>query len=685
MSYLVQEPSNFINIKLTDTGRRLLSLGALTFNKIVLSDREVNYDLARVGYNTCRNRVLSPFDDQPKVVYSGGTPGVSFDGSNAIAIDSQTLTSARQIITAITSSVGFFSGNSNNFSIKTSAAIGQGQILGYASIDYSLAIPSGGTEIGFSYSGYTPQVGSLVYIPWEPPQYSAITNSTNNVYSATPNVSLWYRVRGVTGSTMSLDRNVPNFGNSPILGSTQNIRAYFYPFGQVETFYGSAVTVNCGVWNMSISRTSSEIGTTVSMSGYTTYGSIEFAGTKQYLGFDNSVRAFGIMHYTNKYSGNTYAEQLVPGTVKLEIPNIMWHKTISYATVGEEMTYGVTLYDYYGSDIFDNISQTTYRELRDGIGSTASVVGRVYHKLKIIVITDQELLNVLTYKSNRNYTLPEISPSLMPTSAIPNSTGLCKTDYSYYVTYVASSNDYQSGTSYGYPQSLPCGYVTRIDGQNDSNNLGSILALKFQGASFPYMRSASNLSALSGTGWNANSIQILLQEIATSATTLVGDLPTNNWKLISNGIGRGIYTGETGDNTINPISLMARTFLITQQDYDSGTTYSLDGKFSAFTSNIDYANSTGLTFGNEAFFYGNLTTGIQANVFKTIITILARNDEFNSSLYNSTYDSLYNSDTFITEIAILNNNNELVATAKPSYPITKNSSRYLAFQLELDF
>ena len=652
-------------------------MGALTFNKIILSDREINYSMGRSGYDLCHNRVLSPKDDQPKFNFN-------FDASTPATINGQNLTSARQIVTAMTNSIGFFSGGSGGFFIKTTASEGQGEPLGVAEIDYSLTIPSGGTEIYFTAGGYSANTGNLVYIPWEPPQYSGITNSGSTIFSGRPNVSLWYRVQGRSGLKLDLDRSTPNFGNSSIAGSTQKIKAYFYPFGEVEDYYGSGVTTNCGIWNMNIIRTSSEIGTTVAMSGYTTYGSIDFNGTKQYLGFDNETKAFGIIHYTNKYSGNTYAEQLVPGTVKLEIPNIMWHKYFS-TQVGQEMSYGITLYDSYGNNIFDNVAQTSYKELRDGISSTSNVVGRVYYKLKIIIITDQELLTVLTYKSNRNYTLPKVNLNLMPSNSVANATGLCKTDYSYYVTYVTYSNTYLSGTSYGYPQSLPCSYVERIDGQTDSNDMGSVLAVSFPSFAFPFMRNSANLETLSGTGWNANSIQILLQEITTSATTLVGDLPTGNWKLISNGIGNGIYTGETGQNTIAPQSLQSHAFMITQQDYDSGTTYSLIGQFSAFTSNIDFAASSGLTFGNETFFYGNLTTGIQANVFKTIITVFARNDEFNSSTYNSTFNSLYDENTFITEIGILNANDELVAVAKPSYPIKKNESRYLAFQLELDF
>lgn len=679
MSYLIQEPSNFLNIKLTDTGRRLLSLGQLTFDKVILSDREINYVIGRNGYDICSNKILSPKDDQPLFTQN-------FNGSSAVALVGQNVGSAKQIVSALTQSTGFFSGATDYFTIKTTAGIGQGKPLGTAVINYSTTIPSGGTEVYFTPGGYSAQTGDLVYIPWEPIQYSAITNSTPQIFSGRPEVALWYRVQGRTGNRLDLDRNVPNFGSAAIAGSIQQIQCFFYPYNGIETFYASSTTVNCGIWNMNIVRTNSEIGTTPSISGYTSYGAIEYNGTKQYLGFSSETRAFGIIHYTNKFSGNTYAEQLVPTTVEVEIPNIMWHNKAN-ATIGQETQWGIKLVDSSGSSVFDSIANTSYRNLTDGTGTGAKIVGRVYHKLKIIIITDQELLTALTYKDNRNYTLPELNLSLSTSPKPPLNTtqalGLCKSDFSYYVTYITESNALNS-SSFGYPQAIHCNYIGRIDGVNDSNSNPQYLTATFPVNSFPFMRNSTYINSLSGTGWNANKLQLMVKEIPTSAATAIGDVVTTDWKLISNGVGNGIYTGETGHTTIDPLYLQAQTFVISQQDYDSGTTYSLTGKYSAFTMNNDSFASSGLTFGDETFFYGNIKTGILSTVYKTSITVYARNDEFNSS-NNITYDGTKDTNTFITEVGVLSVGGELVAVGKPSYPIKKNSSRFLAFQLEIDF
>jgi len=43
MPFLPPESTTYINVKLTDAGRRLLSLGQLQFSKAVVSDREIDY------------------------------------------------------------------------------------------------------------------------------------------------------------------------------------------------------------------------------------------------------------------------------------------------------------------------------------------------------------------------------------------------------------------------------------------------------------------------------------------------------------------------------------------------------------------------------------------------------------------------------------------------------------------
>ena len=671
MSFLPPEPSTFINIKLTDVGRRQLSLGDLKFSTAVLSDREIDYSIDRTGvYDITMNRVLAPKDDNPYFA-------TNLDGTVPIELSAKQVTSAKQFTTATTVTAGFFTGTTGAFGVDDT------KYKGKRILSYSGSTPNGSNLITLSAGSYTPLAGDLMYIGWQPIQNSGYTYVANNTLSSgNPVNSLWYRVTAVTSPTaIILDRPVPNFGTT-VSSSQQKLNAYFYPYNGVETYYGSAATVDVKLWNMNIVRTFSVLGTDITMSGYTNYSSIEFNGTKHYLGFSAETPALGIIHYTNEYTGNTYAEQLIEGTVKLTIPNIMWHNISGDNGLTKE--YGATFYDVDGDSYFDNLSQTTYKDLKDGTSSNAKIVGRVYHRLRIVIITDQELLTALTYKSNRSFTLPESIVNLTSSPKYPLSsseaTGLCKSGYTYFVTYIAESNPiYTSGVTFGYPDCLPCGYVQKINGSTDINGNNQFLSVSFPTNSFPYLRNSVNMganSSFSGTGWNANKIQILVSEQLTTYGYDIGSVPANSWKRVSSVVRNGIYTGDTTDLTIEPLKLNGFNFIISNEDYVSGTTYNLGSDFLAGTDS--------LFFGDEAMFFANFDADILATTYKSVITVFAKNDQFNTSV-NTSFSSTLDTNTYITEIGILDDENNLVAVGKPTYPITKNNGRYLAFQLEMDF
>ena len=683
MSFILQEPSSFINIKLTDVGRRQLSLGKLTFASYMFADNEINYSIDRTkSYLPSSNRILSPVDSEPTLTQS-------FDGTSYQPLLAQYVASAKQFSTAHTESYGFFSGIGASYSAAPlSFIIDSTKILGSDKLFYS-ANTNNTNVLKLTGSGDTPTVGNLVRIAWSSPDYIGDVpyNGTIPEYSATPLNYLFYRI--VSGSPLAntylLDRNMPDFSGVYTSSSGKSTCAIFYPSQSVETFYGSGATTDPKLWNMNIVRTSSLPGTTTNISGYTSYGSLEYNGAKQYFGFSSETPSFGVIHYTNEFSGNTYAEALMEKTVRIDLPYVMWWNTAG--NNGQVMTQGLSLYDVDGTTTIDAVSGTFYRDLKDGVGSTSRTVGRVYHNLKTIIIYDQELLTALSYKSNRNWTLPDFNVSLTTNPKYPlttsEATGLCQSGNTYYVTYLVSSLPYSPGVSYGFDGGLHCGYVHKIDGALDVNGNNQFLSLYFYPNSFPFLRSSDGMTGgtYSGTGWNANKVQVLVNTQLSGYNYNVGDVPQNDWKLISDVVGNGIYTGDSTDYSIDPLKLAGYNFILSQEDYNSGTTYTLPRNF---TGETDFNGLTGLTFGNESFFYGNVTADILAVTYKTLITAVASNNDFNDSLNNS-FDSLLDSGTYITKVAVFDANNNLVAVGKPSYPIPKNSARYIVVQLEMDF
>jgi hypothetical protein len=668
MSFNLQEPTTFINIKLTDQGRRMLSLGALSFNKAVLSDREVDYSIDRTGdYIISNNRVLAPAEFYPEI------EPYNLDGTSAFNLNGQQVSSAKQFLTADTPSSGFFSGGTDAWYLISQFAKGK-TVVDYGSQTWN------STGLTVTIGSYTPQTGDLVWIPWPHPSLGYTFNS-DLIASGKPTVALWYKVVSGGGVNLALDRPIPKFNGAT---TTYDTTAYYFPDNGIANYYGSAATQDCQIWNLNIVRTGTVAGTILDVtnfiSGYTQYGSIEYAGTRRYFGFSSETPAVGFVHYTNESSGNTYAEQFIEKSIQIYIPTIMWYNTGE--NNGEAIKWGSSFFDYYGQTFYDSFAKTTYRELRDGIYSSNKVVGRVYHKLKLIVITDQELLTVLSHKSNRNYALPDYNINLTSTPKNPLSNneanGLCRAGYDYFITYRFNNSAHTTNTSFGYPDSQHCGYIKKITGQNDINNNPQFLQLTFSANAFPYMRNDSGFSTY-GTGWNANNFQVLINEQPSSLGYDSANVPSDSWIAVSDlGLGgNGVYRAvDVGDNTIDANKLNGYSFIISKEDYLSGSTYQIN---SGLTQNQEHLN-----YGDESFFFGTIDLQIFATTYKSIITVYAKNTDVNSSI-NPTYNPNLDENTYITEVAILDNSNQVVAVGKPTYPIKKSNGRFLAFQLEIDF
>lgn len=671
MSFLIQESTVFMTIKLTDTGRRLLSLGQLTFDKLVISDREVDYSLGRNNfYSITSNRVLSPKDDNPRL------PPNHFDGTTANSLVGNLFGNIRTF-TSSTASTGFYSGTTSYDPVSNIVdyKLDSERWLGTAITDSSNFLS--GRTLTIDSSTYSPgEDGHLAFIVFSHPEGAAPADYR----SISPFVSLWYRVTGGT-TQITVDRELPDFNG--VAGIDCHI--YYYPWNGVRGYYGSAFTNYVQVWNMNIVRSSSEIGTVRNMSGYTVYGSAGYNGQKQYFGFNNDYRQIGFVHFTNEYSGNTYGEELLPRKTVLDIPHIMWHRKPAIAGTAEQ---GGQRFTDEGSNIlFDPIAETTYTLLRDENTADGVVVGRVYPRLKMIAITDPELLTALSYKSNRNWTLPPLELSLSTTPKPPltvdNFSGLCRSGKTYYVTYYASwGNDYVASTSFGYQESVHCGYISKIDGAMDENGFPQFLSAKFPPRAFPYLRDETGMAVYSGTGWNCNSIKLMVKEVDKNQDFGVDNVGSTGWKLLESY--GNFYDGEVGDNTIQADLLTAFRFIASQQDYDAAPEYEI-GEF--FTQNMDYTNQTifpGLTYGNEAFFFGNIKVDWAKTVYQTVALVQCMPDQYNIS-NNSSFTSTTDHDTYITEVGILNENNELVAVGKNSQPIKKNDDQYIIMQLQLDF
>jgi len=160
---------------------------------------------------------------------------------------------------------------------------------------------------------------------------------------------------------------------------------------------------------MSIIFTEEIAGVQADKLKYTQLNSRIYSGFVSYIQNQAPIyKKLGVIHYTNSSPANVYAEGFYLNTPKLVIPTIMWHKSVAG-------TMGITLSAYgspkllVNSDTGATSLNTEYYDLADENGN---VVGKVFTELKIFVIEDQELLFAMSYKSNRNWTLPDYNVSV---------------------------------------------------------------------------------------------------------------------------------------------------------------------------------------------------------------------------------------------------------------------------------
>lgn len=479
-----------------------------------------------------------------------------------------------------------------------------------------------------------------------------------------------------------------------------------------ETICDSSATVDTRVWNMNIPWSQTIAG--VNSNTYednTKYGSQSYLGTKEYLystsgqtiddvdGFvyyydsklnkivveSSEQKAIAIIHYTNQSIDNVYGEKFAmnpydianPTTeedsarnFKLNIPTLMWHKS-SGTTIGQTFYVdppsetGICIPYFIKSTKNVDMNQPGIRffnlwDNNKNVNGKLNRVGRVFPDNQIVVIDDDEIVAALSYKSNRNWTLPApevslINPNLFDTDTSDDIGVLTGDSKTLWVTYRLDST--------GYTNSLHCNYYQKMVGPDTGCTItAQNVAVKF-GDEFPFLFANGSLS-----GFSANEIKILAQRTDT------GSLPTSNgWKLID-------FTSQIASTKVNgyiPKSgLTKTTFVISESNYTGGTTYDLN----QFIDLPELNEPNKLNFGDEYFFYGNIQTGIVATIYDMRYAINLVNTQFLTST-NPTYSPSGNK--YITEIGLYNSNKELMVISKLSSPTLRQGSQQ--YNISLDF
>jgi hypothetical protein len=472
---------------------------------------------------------------------------------------------------------------------------------------------------------------------------------------------------------------------------------------------------NTVVWNMNIPWTENPAGLLYGYEGYENYGSVGYIGTKEYLGYNEPTgqtdssevfyynsydekivvkpqdqKVIAIIHYTNQDIDNVYGEKFatVPFDpqnpndniglarhFKLTIPTLMWHKS-SGSSIGE--TFWIDPPGYELCNPF-YIKSTKNVDMNDpGIryfhlwdtnpddNGKLNRIGKVFPDQEIIVIDDEEVIAAMSYKANRNWTLPAPKLSLVsPNICEPNtssSTGIFTSPtQSMWVTYRFDST--------GFTDSLHCNYYSFISASSGATTTNSDnIAVKF-GPEFKFLNQPLNTyTSADLSGYSANSMKILVQMVEGENRPI-----STAWKEID-------VTPEISGSSINGYITMSgitgTTFQINQQTYDNATSYDLG----SYITLPEINQPEYLNFGDEYYFYANLETDITATIYEMKYLVnLGRNQFTNTS--NPTWMS--GTTSYVSEIGLYNDKKDLMVISKLQSPQLRQGIQM--YSITLDF
>ena len=473
---------------------------------------------------------------------------------------------------------------------------------------------------------------------------------------------LFYKVNTVATATtlLTVDRQLPNMLDD----GAGRMYSYFFGICGSTSAYGpdiSSANMNMAV---NIGIDSSEQLTFPGL-GWTTGNSRYLRGFASYVGYTGASGAsFAVIH--PEFSGNATVNRWYPGLQKLVIPWVLWHDNTKAA--------GLILYDSADPTQYDAETSLRFRWLRDGTTKNDTIVGRIFHDKKMVLITDPELTSAMIQTNDRSWTLP--APTIKHVNDSTGwASGTSQTGVSWYWTYRVVERDPSDGSwptallgsSYlGFGEAnvgLPCQYIQRID-----------IASGAAGAGYFTMTIPKLNHATGGTGcvdvqtegFVASWVELMC---ATGASNATGPDMTS-WRIMTGAPAEAAWTGNFTTNntiTIDNTSSFRRDV--------SGKTYS----WSATT----MSGSTNFYVGNEKSLFGFMSGNYASDVYKMSAVCVGKNNEFNNT-QNQTYNADTDTYVYVTEVALYNESNELLMVGKLSRPIKKNTEKFVTVKIELD-
>lgn len=675
MSFLLENSTQNLAARITNKGRKKIVQGNFSISYFQLGDSEYDYGFSEFdGINNPSQKVLMPFDKDSQVKYPYKISESTLTGTT---FGTPVMGSQTEIVTNIMGAAGY-----------VSEYVAYDDILGagtsvvcdfeYVSLSAingtsSLTVPDGTTFYPID-SFITIMTGQLV--------------GSNNIISDNV-MSLVYRVIGISGNVLTLDRNMPDL--SSVTGYATIIRndcdfSPILPSDQQDPWMLNTV------WSQNpagLDPSSNVIDE--KLTGYT---SNAFVSTKEFFGYNTSsgqtyntgttiTNAFGdmipvppeeqhslsIIHYSKvgdiltdpdlifkyeDYIAHTETDDIE--YFEIYIPFLCYERNTT-PTIGARFFMDTVDYYINSSAVDTRINQMKYRYLLDEQGIR---VGKIFVNHKVIVFDDQEIVAVLDYKSNRRFTLPIPRVLLVPTDSKCDTNGDIlnpllsgTTSETIFVTYLLEYTGDMGLTG------LHCNHYGKLVGGTTDGDV----SIKFNTNDFQFMRTLLDDAAV--YGYIADKFSILAQKVVT------GTQPDpTGWRIIDM---TAEIPGHTVGFIIDPAMLSGNRFIITYSDYDNAPLYVLTDPDLIDT-------TTSPEFGDEQPFTGSvkLVRATDFEVMRYLINLPSGNFE---TTQNPSY--VIGKPKRITEVALYDENRDMVVIAKASSPIIRTGSQVLAVKIDL--
>jgi hypothetical protein len=511
---------------------------------------------------------------------------------------------------------------------------------------------------------------------------------------------------------------------------------------------------NVQIWNMNIPWTENPAGLIPTLfEGYTQFGSINYIGSKEYFGYNSSKgqtdtdppyyynsfdekivvtpeeqKAISILHYTNQtidfFYGEKFALQPYDNTnqedttgqarnFKVHIPWLMWHKN-SECCFGQTFWVDPPGFDgknlfqvqYLRSKINQDMNQPGLRyynlwDTNANSNGLPSRVGKVFPDSKIIVFDDEEIVAAMSYKSNRNFTLPAPQISLITPNVCDTTTSsqgiLTGNTEAMYITYVLENDG-------GFTNWLHCNYYSYIVGNNNECNpdVSKNVSVRF-GSEFPCLTQPGYAPVTTTTTTylpvtTTTTTTTTYPPLTTTTTTHcpICDIESGFWATNFKVLAQKVVAGQRPDPTkwklidftpqiqngfingyVTQSSLTGTTFIVSPENYSSAPFYNLNNYI-----DLVPVGTTGrkLNFGDEYYFYGNIETDIQATIYEMKYKINLSQAEFKKSQNPSWVDG---TPSYITEIGLFDENKDLLVLSKLQSPTLRQGIQQYVVKLDL--